>query len=143
MWIMNAFIELYLMEMLWTCLWSFWKEMMALLMLKILHTRVSILSDFLHIHIHFKNTWIWMFESLILVKWYMKELIYPITINYSYYDSSKTKPNNNIASLRKIINGDVNMKCPDSNDVVPSSLGTIVVYLHLCIYMYQHKNMKT
>ena len=73
----------------------------------------------------------------------MKELIYPITINYSYYDSSKTKPNNNIASLRKIINGDVNMKCPDSNDVVPSSLGTIVVYLHLCIYMYQHKNMKT
>ena len=47
---------------------------------------------------------------------------FPIIINYHYYASPENKPNNTIASLRTIINGNVNVKFYDSNDVVPSSL---------------------
>ena len=47
---------------------------------------------------------------------------FPIIINYHYYASPENKPKNTIASLRTIINGNVNVKFYDSNDVVPSSL---------------------
>ena len=49
----------------------------------------------------------------------------PITINFHYHVSSKTKSNNTVVSLRKSINGNVNVKCYDPNDVIPYSLKTI------------------
>ena len=49
---------------------------------------------------------------------------FPRTINSNYYVSSKNEPNSTIVSLRKIINGNVNMKFYDYN-VVTSSLITI------------------
>ena len=45
----------------------------------------------------------------------------PITINYNYYISSTNESNNKIVSLRTCINGNVNAKFYDSNDVVPPS----------------------
>ena len=50
---------------------------MVLFMLTILHARVVILSYFLDIHIHFKETSIFTDKSLFLVKWYVKEPIFP------------------------------------------------------------------
>ena len=42
-----------------------------------------------------------------------------ITINSNYYVSSSNKAKINIVSLRKIINGNINMKFYYSNDIVP------------------------
>ena len=48
-----------------------------------------------------------------------------ININSHYYSSPKNKSNNTIVSLRKIINGDINVIFFYSKDVVPSSLRSI------------------
>ena len=45
---------------------------------------------------------------------------FSISINYNDYVPPKHKSNNTVASMRKIINGTVNEKCYDSNDVVTS-----------------------
>ena len=50
---------------------------------------------------------------------------FPININSHYYVSPKNKSNNTILHLRIIINGNVNVKFYDYNDVVPSYLITI------------------
>ena len=48
-----------------------------------------------------------------------------IIINYQYYYLQKTKSINTIVSLRKIINGNVNVICYDWKDVVPQCLRSI------------------
>ena len=50
---------------------------------------------------------------------------FPIKINSRGYVSPKHKSNNMIASLRKIINSNVNLKFYDYNDVVTLSLTKI------------------
>ena len=49
----------------------------------------------------------------------------PININYHYYVLQRTKYINTIVYLRKIINGNVNVICNDSKDVVPLCLRSI------------------
>ena len=59
---------------------------------------------------------------------------FPITINSDYCASSSYKANNTILSLRKIINGNGNLKFHDSNDVFPYYLMTIyhkIISVHL------------
>ena len=46
---------------------------------------------------------------------------FPINISSSYYVLQKNKSNSTIVSLRKIINGNVNVISYDSKDVVPPS----------------------
>ena len=50
---------------------------------------------------------------------------FPISINYYYYALQKTKSINAIVSLRKITNGNINVICYDSKDVVPQCLRSI------------------
>ena len=48
--------------------------------------------------------------------------LFPININYHYYVFTKTKSINTIFTLRKIINGNVNVLYYDSTDVLPLCL---------------------
>ena len=48
-----------------------------------------------------------------------RNLFPPIGTNSNYYVSSSNKANNTSVSLRKIINGNINFNCYDSNDVFP------------------------
>ena len=47
---------------------------------------------------------------------------FPINLNYNYYVLQKTKSINIIVSLRKTINGNVNVICYDSKDVISPCL---------------------
>ena len=61
---------------------------MVLLMLMMIHVVVTILSNFLHLHITFNQTLVLMVDLFPLVKWYVMEPIYfqymPILIIYIY-----------------------------------------------------------
>ena len=70
--IRNTLIELFSMIVWWTCLWSLRKVNMVIFMLIIIHVIVTILSNFLHIHITFKQTWVLMVKLFLLVKWYVR-----------------------------------------------------------------------
>ena len=48
--------------------------------------------------------------------------LFPINVNYNYYDLQRTKFINTIASLSKIINGNGNVICYDLKDVFPPCL---------------------
>ena len=98
---------------------------------------------FPHIYIPFKKNLIYMEKSFHMKKLCKGTYFPPITINSNYCVSSSNKANNTTISLRKIINGNINFKCYDSNDVFPYSLITMPKHIsvHLHLYMYQHKNM--
>ena len=51
---------------------------------------------------------------------------FPINISSHYYVYPKNKSNKTIVSMRKIINGNVNVKFYDSKEVVPSYLRPIL-----------------
>ena len=118
----NTLINLYLMVMLLTCLWSLWKVIVLILMLIILHVMVNVLAKFLNLHILFKHILLFVVKLFIPVKWYVKEHIFQINSNYHYYVLQKNESNNKILYLRTIINGNVNVICYDSKGVVMSYL---------------------
>ena len=122
----TTLVEQLLIVIWWTFFWSLWKENMVLLILIILHVMVIIWSSFLHIHTPFKQTWLFMVDLFLLVKFYVKELTYfRININYRYYYLQRTKYINAIVSLRKISNGSVNVIFYYSKDVLPPCLRSI------------------
>ena len=124
--ITSTLSELFLMLMWGTCLWYLWKLNMVLLMLIIIHFMVNTLSNFLHLHVPFKQTWGLMVKLFLLVKWYVKELIvFPINIIFSFLCFTKTKSINTILSLRTKISGNVNLFCYDSKDVILPSFRSI------------------
>ena len=88
-----------------------------------------------------------MFNSFLLVKWYVKEpIIFQINTNSRYYLSPKSKYNNTLLSLRTIINYSANMIYHDSRDVVPYSLISIShndfsSLTHLHVPMEEHYNI--
>ena len=117
--ITNKLIELFLMIIWWTCLWSLCKVIMVIFMLKILHAMVTVLSNFLHLHILINQTWLLMVKLFLPVKWYMKEPIFKININSNDYVLQKYKPNDTIVSTRTIIKSNINVICYDSKDIFP------------------------
>ena len=139
----NTLNELYLMEMWWADLWLLWKGDIVLLMLMVIHVKVNILSNFLHIHISFKKTWVLMIELSLLMKWYVKELFFE-SISIIIIMFCKEKSNNTIVSLREIINGYVKLLYYDSKHVGISSLYGLFyrnMLVHFHSYMYQWNNM--
>ena len=82
-----------------------------------------------------------MYKSFPLVKWYVEVPISPIITNYHYYLSSKNKNQHNL-SLRKTINGEVNVICYYFNDIVTSNLRTISQNDFSLLTTLQIKNKK-
>ena len=71
---------------------------------------------------------------------------FPININSHYYVYPRTKSNDTIVSWSKIINGNVNVKCYDPNDVVPYYLrkflhNDFISFITLNTLMEEHDNI--
>ena len=122
--IANTLIELYLMAIRLTCIWFIWKVIMVIFMLMVIHVMVTILSNFFHLHIPFKNTWLLVVGLFLPVKWYVKELFFSISILIIML-YKKINPIIKFVSIGKIFNGNFNVIFHDSKDVVPYSLRSI------------------
>ena len=122
--ITNTLIEIFLIVMWWTCLWSLWNLIMVLLMLMIIHIMVTILSDFFHLHIPFKQSLLLM--SIYLFRWNcMWRNSFFTQYQFSLLCFTTNKSNNMSVSLRTIINGNVNVICYYLKYAVPPFLRSI------------------
>ena len=92
---------------------------MVLLMLMIIHVMITILSNFLHLHIPFNQNLLLTVKLFLPLKGYVREIIFQNKYKLSSLCFTKNKSNNTIVSLRKLIYGNVNVICYDSKDFVP------------------------